>query len=132
MLKLVIAIVVLAHGVGHVLFLAPAIRLATWADQTGHSWLITPLLGDGLTRALAALVWTATIALFVAAVAGFYLGSDWWRQAALLGAVVSASGIVVMWDGLPTSSAAAALIFDLIVIAALGVAHWPTAEVAGS
>ncbi len=131
MLKLVIAAVVLAHGVGHILFLGPALRVTTWADQTGHSWLVTPLLGDGVTRAFAAIVWTSTIALFVAAVVGFFMGTDWWRGAAVLGAVISAAGIIVMWDGLAPSSAIAALVFDLIVLVALLWAHWPSTELAG-
>lgn len=132
MLKLVIAAVVLAHGIGHILFLVPSLGLANWADQTGHSWLVTPLLGDNLTRAIAAVVWSAAIVLFVGAVAGFFLGGDWWRTAAILGAVVSAVGIIAMWDGLPTSSAFLALGFDIVVLVSLLWADWPSLETAGS
>jgi len=132
MLKLLIAVVVLAHGVGHVLFLAPALNLASWADQIGHSWLVTPLLGDGLTRTLAAIVWSSTIVLFVGAVMGFFAGSEWWRTAAIAGSIVSAAGIVLMWDGLPTGSAVAALVFDAIVLVSLVWADWPNLDVAGS
>jgi hypothetical protein len=131
MIKLLIPLVVLAHGIGHILFLVPAVGLANWADQNGHSWLLTPLAGDGLTRALAAVVWTTVIVLFVGAVVGFLTGSDWWRIAAIAGAAISAVGIVVMWDGLTMGSAAAALVFDVIVLIALLWANWPTTEVVG-
>ena len=132
MLKLLIATAVFAHGIGHILFLIPTVGLVNWADQTGHSWLVTPLLGDGLTRALAALVWAAAIVLFVGSVVGFYLGADWWRLAAIAGALVSEFGIIAMWGDLPTSSATFALVFDAVVLVALLWARWPSTELVGS
>jgi len=45
---------------------------------------------------------------------------------------VSLVGIVVMWDGIATSSALMAAAFDSAVLVALLWAHWPTAELAGS
>ena len=60
-LKLVLAVVVLFHGIGHLLFLGPTIGAVDWAGQTGHSWALTGVLGDGPTRTLGALIWVATI-----------------------------------------------------------------------
>jgi len=131
-LKMLIATVFFAHGVGHILFLAPALRLATWADQTGHSWAITPLFGDGLTRLLGGLIWGSATVLFIGAAAGLVAGGDWWRVAAVAGAVISTVGILVMWDGIATSNAVMALIVDLLVLAALVLAHWPSVEAVGS
>jgi len=132
MIKLLLATLFFAHGVGHILFLAPTLRLAAWADQTGHSWALAPLLGDNLTRVLGGVVWGAALVLFVAAAAGLLIGGDWWRSAAIVGAIVSAIGIVAMWGGIATSSAIMALGFDLLVLFALLVIHWPSAEVVGS
>jgi hypothetical protein len=78
-MNLVLALVVLAHGVGHVLFLAPTIRMTNWADQTGHSWVLTPILGDTATQLIGGIIWIATIGLFVTGVGGFLSGQDWWR-----------------------------------------------------
>ena len=134
MLKLALALLVLAHGVGHVLFLAPTMRLAEWADQSGHSWLLTPSLGDSVARVLGASAWVTVIGLFTAAVIGFFVGSDWWRSAAIVGAVLSIVAILVFWDGIATSSALFALAFDVIVLdrPALGelaeALTWPAAE----
>jgi hypothetical protein len=132
MLKLVLAVVVLAHGVGHLLFLGSSLRVAEWAGQTSHSWLLTSTLGDVPSRAIASSIWVATIVLFVAGVAGFLLDASWWRQATVAGAVVSITGIVLFWDGLATSSAAFALAFDVVLLVSLLVAHWPAAETAGA
>jgi hypothetical protein len=131
-LKLVLALVVLAHGVGHVLFLAPALGLADWAGQTSHSWILTNVLGETLTRALAALVWTSALVLFVAGVAGLLSGADWWRAVMIAGAAVSLIGIVAMWDGIATSSALFALVFDVLVLVALVFVRWPSTELVGS
>jgi hypothetical protein len=131
-LKLVIAIVVLAHGAGHVLFLAPALGLVDWAGQTSQSWLLTATIGETATRAIAALVWSAALILFVAGVAGFLSAADWWRTVTVAGALVSGLGVVLMWGGISTASAAFALGFDALVLVALLWARWPSAELAGS
>ena len=80
MLKFALAFLVLAHGLGHVLFLAPTMRLAEWADQSGHSWLVTPSLGDSIARLLGSAAWITVIALFTSAVIGFFMATDWWQS----------------------------------------------------
>ena len=128
MLKLTIATIVLAHGIGHVLFFAPTLRIASWAGQSGHSWALSPLLGDGLSRLAGAAIWVVAVGLFVAAVGGLVVDAGWWRAAAVAGAIVSIAGIVLMWDGIAPSNALLALGFDAIVLVALLWAHWPAAE----
>lgn len=132
MLKLILIVVLFAHGIGHVLFLAPAVRLADWAGQTSHSWVLTGLIGDGLTRAVAAAVWLSAIALYLAAVGGLAAGQEWWRFAAIAGAVVSLAGIIAFWDGIATSNAFFALVVNALVLAALILARWPAASEVGA
>jgi hypothetical protein len=132
MSTLIIAVVVLAHGLGHVLFLMPAVRLADWAGQTSHSWALTATLGDVPARGIAALIWTAAILLFTAGVAGFVTGDEWWRPIIIAAAIVSIGGLVLFWDGIATSSAVFALAFDVVVLVSLLVAHWPSVQTAGA
>ena len=127
-----LALVVFAHGVGHVLFLVPALGIANWADQTGHSWLLSGVIGDGATRAIASLTWAAVIALFVACVGGFVAGTDWWRGITVSAAILSIVGVAVFWDGIATGSALFALAADVVIVAALLLANWPSTELAGS
>ena len=119
MIKLVICVALLAHGIGHVLFLVPTLRLATWADQTGHSWLAEPLLGDGLSRLVCSAAWISALVLFVAAAIGLYLGTPWWLAAAALGSVISLVALISSWGGIYASSAVFAVAFDVVVLVAL-------------
>jgi hypothetical protein len=127
-----LALVVFAHGVGHVLFLAPVVGLGNWADQTGESWILTGAIGEPATRAIATALWSAVIVLFVAGVAGFLGGTEWWRTVTIAAAALSAVGIVAFWGGIATSSAVFALVADVVILGALLVAHWPTTELAAS
>jgi hypothetical protein len=127
-----LALVVFAHGVGHLLFLAPVVGLGNWADQTGESWILTGAIGEPATRAIATALWSAVIVLFVAGVAGFLGGTEWWRTVTIAAAALSAVGIVAFWGGIATSSAVFALVADVVILGALLVAHWPTTELAAS
>lgn len=131
MLRFILAAAVLGHGIGHVLFLGPALRLVDWAGQTSHSWLLTTPFGDAPTRAVGAGLWSASLLLFVAGVGGYLVDTSWWRAVTIAGAVVSLVGIVAFWDGLATSNALLALAFDVLIIGALLVAHWPATAEAG-
>lgn len=131
-LRIGVALVVFAHGVGHILFLGPVLGLGNWAGQSGQSWLLTGVLGDTATRAVATLTWSAVIVLFVAGVGGFLAGADWWRGATIAAAALSIAGIAGFWDGIATTNAIFALVTDLLILGALFVAHWPSSELAGS
>jgi hypothetical protein len=127
-----LALVVFAHGVGHLLFLGPVLGLGNWADQSGDSWVLTGAIGEPATRVIATVLWSAVIVLFVAGVAGFLGATEWWRPVTIAAAGLSIAGIVVFWGGIAPSSAIFALIADIVILGALLVAHWPTAELAGS
>lgn len=131
-LKLVLAVVVLFHGIGHLLFLGPTLGVVEWAGQTGHSWALTGVLGDGPTRTLGALIWVATIVLFVAGVAGFLTAQPSWVGVTVLASVLSIAGIVLMWDGIATSNAVMALAVDIVILVSLLWAHWPSTEIVGA
>jgi hypothetical protein len=131
-LRIGLAVVLIFHGIGHVLFLAPALRLASWADQTGASWLLGPAFGDGIAHAAGAVIWAVSAVLFVGAACGLLLTQEWWRPVAVAGAVVSVIGIVAFWGGIAPSSAVAALVVDAIVIVGLLVVRWPSATTIGA
>jgi len=126
-----IGLVVLAHGLGHVLFM-PAMAGLLKLQASGHSWLLTGFAGDGVTKGLASLVAGVVLVAFVVASGGLFLQAAWWRPLAIAASVVSAALIVAMWDGLPTSPAISALVFDAVVLAALLIARWPSEETIGA
>ena len=130
-LRWAIILTVFAHGVGHILFmpvLAPALKL----DASGHSWLLSGILGDGPTRLLASAAGLALVGAFIVASAGLAIQMPWWRPLAIGAAVGSLLLVVAMWDGLPRSSAAFAVALDLVALIALVIALWPSPESVGA
>jgi hypothetical protein len=127
----IIGLAVLAHGLGHVLFM-PAMSGLMKLQASGHSWLLTGVAGDGVTKSLASLVAGVALVAFVVASGGLFVQAAWWRQLAIGASVVSIALIIAMWDGLPTSPAISALVFDAVVLAALLAAHWPSEDMIGA
>jgi hypothetical protein len=127
----VVAVLVFAHGVGHVLF-APMLSGTMKLDASGHSWLLTGALGDGPTRAIASLFALVVTVAFAVAAGGIVLQTTWWRGLAIGAAIGSIALVAVMWDGLPSNPAAAAVAFDVVVLGALFLARWPSHELIGA
>ena len=68
-LRWVLGVVVVAHGVGHVLFM-PLLNGALRLETDGRSWLVSPVLGDGATNVLASVLAGVAGVAFVAAGVG--------------------------------------------------------------
>jgi hypothetical protein len=126
-IRWVVALAVFAHGVGHVLFM-PLLSTSLGLQVTGRSWLLSPVLGEGIVRLAATTIAGAVLVGFVVATGGFLARTSWWRAVALGSAVASAVLVIAMWDGLPRSSAFFALAFDAVVVASLVIAHWPAEQ----
>lgn len=121
MMRLIIAIVVGAHGLGHVLFLAPLLGIANWGQST-RSWL----LGDGwLARGTGTLLWLAVLVGFTAVAIGLYHVNEWWRTVAIVAAAVSIVGLLLFWTNPVNSPVVSALVFNLFVLGALIIFQWP-------
>jgi len=129
-LRWVLGIVVIAHGVGHTLFM-PLLRDALRLQTDGRSWLVTPIVGDGGTSMLASLVAGIAAVAFVAAGIGIIVQAPWWRMLAVGASIVSIGVVAAMWNGVPMSSAVFAVAFDAVVLVALVVMHWPSPETLG-
>jgi hypothetical protein len=128
--RIVLAIVLGAHGIGHILFLVPSLGIAEWGQST-RSWLLTNLVGDGVARAVGSLLWLVAIVGFVAVGVGFVGQEGWWRALAVGSAAVSLLGLVLFWSAAAGSSAFAPALFDVAVLVAILVLHWPPSPVSG-
>ena len=121
-LRLILALVVGAHGLGHILFLMPLWKIADWG-QAAHSWL----LGDGwLAKGVGSLIWLAAIVGFLVVTIGLFQATNGWRTAAILAATVSSLGLLLFWAAPVSSPVISALAFNLLVLGALLIFHWPT------
>ena len=116
LLRLLIAIVLFAHGVGHLLFLANS--WGYWrGGEAGRSWLLSGVLDLGQTlEGIVGLLWLIPLVGFVAVTWGYLTQQGWWPQLALASAVISLAMIIVWWGGINISSAFVALVVDIVVI----------------
>lgn len=131
MLKLVIALVLLAHGVGHSMGILKVFNLATVNPAWhGDSWLLSGVAGATVTNAIGVLLWAASIVGF-AALAGVVMGwlpASWWAPLAIGSAVLSLAGIVLFPVAFPTVSTIGAVAIDLAVLAAVLWLRWTPAD----
>jgi hypothetical protein len=91
-LRIIIALVFFVHGVGHAMGIMPALRLVNVKGWSSHSWLVTPLLGDGVTRIISVVLFLAALVGFLAAalgLLGWLVPHDSWRTLAIASPVIS-------------------------------------------
>jgi hypothetical protein len=123
MLKIVLALVLAAHGIGHILFLTPLLGVANWGQQSDSSWLLG---AGGPARLIGILLFGVALVGFLAAALGLLGVTDWWRTVAIISAIVSLVGTLLFFANPPTSSVIAATVFNALVLVLLLVVHWPT------
>lgn len=129
--KVVVAGVLGAHGIGHVLGWLPAVGVARFAGTSGESWLLGGLVGDGATRVVAAGLFLVPTVGFVAAAVGLLLGQPWWRPIAVASAAVSLAGTALYPGAFTAGSTAGSVAVNLVVIYGIVVAAWG-ADTAGA
>ena len=121
MFKIVIALVLLAHGIGHSLGLLQVFKVATVNPEwNGDSWLLTCVLGATTSHVIGAVLWSAAIVGF-AGLAGVVMGwlpSAWFQPLAVGSATSSLVGLLLFPVAFPLVSSIGALVIDLAVLVA--------------
>jgi hypothetical protein len=110
-----IALALLVHGVGHILFLGNAWGYWKTGDGRGALFAALPQAAEGTIG----LLWIVPLVAFVAAAGGYLMGLPWWRPALLAGAGISVLMLILWWGSLTPASALSAVVFDLVVVGAL-------------
>jgi hypothetical protein len=119
MVRWVIGLVLVGHGIGHTLGLLPALGLASGAGWTGDSWLLG---GSGAVRMLGLVLWLMTTVGFVVLGAVYvgWLPLGWWRALAVAVPLLSLAALALFWQGFPSAGPRiGALAVDLAVLAAV-------------
>ncbi len=130
-LRIVVTFVILVHGIGHMLFLAPCLGITQWG-QSAHSWLLTRTLGDVATRVIGGLLWLAVIVGFMTASVGLLGQYAWWRTLAVASAGVSLLALVLFVSGSNTQPVLSAAVMDIAILVALIWMHWPSVDLVGA
>ena len=131
MVKVVLALVLLAHGIGHSMGLLQAFKVATVNPQwQGDSWILSGIAGPTITTAVGVVIWSAAILGFTA-LAGVMLGwlpATWWQPLAVAAAAVSLVGLFLFPVAFPTMSTIGALAVDVILLVAVLWERWSSEE----
>jgi hypothetical protein len=131
MLRFIVGVFVVLHGLVHLLYFGQGWRLFELQPGMGWpegSWAFSRLLGAEATRLVASIACLVAAIAFVAAGAGILARQAWWRPVVVGAAVFSAAIFVLFWNGklqrLDNQGAIAILINVAILVAVL-VFHWP-------
>ena len=132
MIRFIIGIFFILHGIVHLLYAAQSQRQfelrpgMVWPDG---SWAFSKLLGDNLTRWLASIACLVSAIGFMAGGLALILGQAWW-QPVVVGAVVFSSLIFVLfWDGKRQKlddPGGVGLLINLAILGALIILQWTT------
>ncbi len=117
MLRYLIAGFLVVHGIGHI--------GGYWMFV--KSWL-SPALTDSPLKWLFIVVWLIAMFGYFAAGIGLLQINGWWRTWAIAASVVSLVVSVLYIQGAPFNAAVA----DVVILAALLLLRWPSAELVGS
>lgn len=133
MLRITIAIFMLLHGLVHLWYFVMSrglVELKPEMGWSGKSWLLTNLLGNSTTNALASLLYLVATIGFVIGSIGIFGQQDWWRPFIIGSAIFSSFTILLFWDGqmqLLVEKGLLGLVINLILLFALLVLKWPVA-----
>ncbi len=133
MLRVLIGIFIVLHGLVHLWYFTLSQRLVEFKPDmgwSGRSWIFTDLLGDSMTRTLAGVLYVVAIIAFVVSGIGIFVRAEWWRPVLVGSAVFSTVIILLLWDGsmqLIVQKGLIGLLIDLGILVALILLKWPTA-----
>jgi hypothetical protein len=130
-LRLIIALVLFVHGIGHVMGILPVLGLSTIETWNVRSWLLTDLLGDTITRVIGFILFAAALIGFLGATLGlmnWLVPHEWWRTLAVVSAVISLVAIALFWNAFVAffPNKLGAIAVNAAVLIGLLVADWPT------
>lgn len=130
-LRIIVALVLFAHGIGHVMGILPMLGLSSIESWNARSWLLTGLLGDTITRVIGFILFAAAMIGFLGATLGlmdWLVPHEWWRTLATVSAVISLVAIALFWNAFVTffPNKLGAIAVDAAVLIGLLLVNWPT------
>jgi hypothetical protein len=133
MLKVIIALVLLAHGIGHSMGLLQVFKVATVNPHwQGDSWLLGGGAGTTASQFVGVALWSVAILGFaaLAAVVMGWLPEDWFGTLAIGSSLVSLAGLLLFPVAFPLMSTVGALAVNLAVLAAVLWYQWVPSDLA--
>jgi len=119
------------HGLVHLLYVAQSQRLLELQegmDWPAGSWAFSKPLGDDLTRWLASLTFLIVAVGFAVGGFGLFARQGWWRPLISGSAALSATVLLLLWNGKLrglSDQGLIALLIDAAILFTALVLHWP-------
>ena len=133
MVRILIALVLFAHGIGHSLGMLQVFKVATVNPEwNGDSWLLTGFLGTTASQVVGIVTWSIAMVGFIlaAAVVMGWLPVAWFGPIAATSSVASLLGIVLFPFAFPTFSTIGAVVVDVATLVAVVWLHWVPSDAA--
>jgi hypothetical protein len=135
-LRIIIAVVFLGHGLGHVLGVLAALGFKLTPKHSADSWLLTGIVGEKISRGLVFVIFLAGTLAYVGAGLGLFgwlVSVSMWAQWAVWAAVISLAGLALFFNAFPTffPNWVGANAVNIAVLVALLWLHWPPALLGG-
>ena len=130
MLRIVIAVILLSHGIGHSMGLLQVFKVATVNPKwNGDSWLLSAA-GPTFTQVVAVSLWSLALVGFVmlAAVVMGWLPESWWLPLAIGSVAASLAGLLFFPIAFPVFSTLGALAANVVVLVAVLWYQWVPAD----
>lgn len=131
MLKFIVGVFMVLHGLVHLLYFGQSRRLfelqagMVWPDG---SWAFSKLPGEDGARWLAGTACILAALAFVAGGVTIFGGRSWWRPVVVGAAAFSAAIFVLFWDGgfqRLADKGAIAVLINLGILLAVVILRWP-------
>lgn len=128
-----VGLVLIMHGIGHVLGLIPVFKDDPAPGWNAQSWLLTNSIGGTASRGLSGVLWATCTVMFILAglaVLDWGVPYDWWRPLSVAGALVSTVTLILFWNAFPAlfPNKIGALAINVIIVGGILVWDWPTDE----
>ena len=129
-LRILIAVILIAHGVGHWMGIATALGAISSDSWNARSWFFTRVLGDSAARGIALVLWAAAFIGFIAAGLALFnqlVPPHWWRSLAVVSAAVSMIAIIFYWNSFAAIfNKAGAVAVNIAALVGLLWLNWPS------
>lgn len=131
MLRFVISIFIMLHGLVHLLYFGQSRRLfelRPGMDWPDGSWVFSRFFSDEITRSLASVSYILAAIGFVVGGVGILFKQAWWQPIVVGSAVFSSVITVLFWDGKfqkLDDKGGIGLFIDLAILVALLLFQWP-------
>lgn len=114
-----LAIVLVIHGLGHVMF-AMAAWTKTDVGFTANPWILPgDVTVDSLAGTVSAIIWLLALLGFLAAAFGLVTQTGWWPGVAVGAAALSLIVLLLWWQTVTPDSRLWAALVDVAIIVAL-------------